>query len=163
MLGPHWYVRRTTRARVKNGYAACYPEKTSAYILRVVPIITHTHVRHKSIGEEKKEKDRKEKKKKAKVKRKGIKKRKRKDGKGKKIHESESRKGKARKQTKNTILELSIAIRGGGGYCLSFELRCHYRFQGRGRKICLPFGQIHPSQPPDISYVSRPHIYRLSP
>ena len=43
----------------------------------------------------------------------------------------------------------------------SSELRWYYRFQDRGSEICLPVGQILPSQLVEISYESRPHIYRL--
>ena len=32
---------------------ACYPEKTTTYILHVVPITNHTHVRLKSLGKKK--------------------------------------------------------------------------------------------------------------
>ena len=34
-------------------------------------------------------------------------------------------------------------------------------FLGLGRERLLPLGQIHPSQPPASSCVSRPHFYRL--
>ena len=49
----------------KNDYAACHPAKTTTYILHVVPITTHTHVRLKTIGnkgrkEEKRRKKRKQ-------------------------------------------------------------------------------------------------------
>ena len=40
----------------KTDYTACHPIKTSAYILHVVLIITHTHDRRKSVGEKKHEK-----------------------------------------------------------------------------------------------------------
>ena len=51
----------------KNDYTACHQEKTTTYILHVVPITTHTHVRLKSIGNKKrKEQNRKSKKKKRK-------------------------------------------------------------------------------------------------
>ena len=35
----------------KTDFTTCHPGKTTTYILNVVPITTHTHVRHKSIGE----------------------------------------------------------------------------------------------------------------
>ena len=42
-------------------YIACHPEKTTTYILHVVSITTHTHVRLSPIGKKKrKEKNRKE-------------------------------------------------------------------------------------------------------
>ena len=34
----------------KTDQTACHTGKTTTYILHVVPITTHTHVRHKSIG-----------------------------------------------------------------------------------------------------------------
>ena len=37
-------------------YTACQLGKTTTYILHVVPITTHAHVRRKSIGNKKKEK-----------------------------------------------------------------------------------------------------------
>ena len=38
----------------KTDYTACHPENTTTmYILHVVPITKHTHVRRKSIGEKK--------------------------------------------------------------------------------------------------------------
>ena len=43
----------------KNCYTACHPEKTPMYMLHVVPITTHTHVKLKSIGK-KKRKERKQ-------------------------------------------------------------------------------------------------------
>ena len=55
----------------ENKYSDCHPGKTTTYIIHVVSITTHTHDRHKSIGEketkkrtEDKGKERKEKKKK---------------------------------------------------------------------------------------------------
>ena len=46
----------------KTDHTACHPGKTTTYLLHVVPITTHTHVRRKSIGKKKriKEKKRKE-------------------------------------------------------------------------------------------------------
>ena len=41
-------------------YPACHPEKTTTYILHVIPITTHTYVRLKSIGK-KKRKEKKQK------------------------------------------------------------------------------------------------------
>ena len=43
----------------KTDYIASHLRKTTTYILHVVPITTHTHVRHKSIGKKKKRKDKK--------------------------------------------------------------------------------------------------------
>ena len=40
----------------KTDYTACHLEKTTTYILHVVPITTRTHVRRESIGNTKKEK-----------------------------------------------------------------------------------------------------------
>ena len=34
----------------KTDYTACHLIKTTTYILHVVPITTHTHDRHKSVG-----------------------------------------------------------------------------------------------------------------
>ena len=44
----------------KPDYIACHPEKTTTYILHVVPITTHTHVKLKTIGKNKKRKKRKQ-------------------------------------------------------------------------------------------------------
>ena len=44
----------------KTDYSACHPGKTTMYILHVVPITTHTHVRRKSTGKKKQSKERKE-------------------------------------------------------------------------------------------------------
>ena len=41
----------------KTDYTACHPGKTTTYILHVVPITTHTHVRRKSKGNKKQRKD----------------------------------------------------------------------------------------------------------
>ena len=62
----------------KTDYTACRPGKTTTYILHVVPITTHTHVRRKSSvrkekRNEKKRKKRKEKKRNRKKERKGKK------------------------------------------------------------------------------------------
>ena len=54
----------------KTDYAACYPGKTTTYILHVVPTTTYTHVRLKSIGKKNKQKKKKEEKGKGKKKRK---------------------------------------------------------------------------------------------
>ena len=43
----------------KTDYTACYPGKTTTYILRVVPITTHTHVRLKSVGKKKQREEKK--------------------------------------------------------------------------------------------------------
>ena len=43
----------------KTDYTACHPRKTTTYILHVVPITTHTHVRRKSIRKKKQRKDKK--------------------------------------------------------------------------------------------------------
>ena len=45
----------------KTDYTACHPRKTTTYILHVVPIPTHTHVRRKSIGKKNKKKEKKRK------------------------------------------------------------------------------------------------------
>ena len=45
----------------KTDYTACHPRKTTTYILHVVPIATHTHVRRKSIGKKNKKKEKKRK------------------------------------------------------------------------------------------------------
>ena len=50
----------------KTDYAACHPRKTTAYIIHVVSITTHTHDRRKSIGENKQKIERKIKKRKGK-------------------------------------------------------------------------------------------------
>ena len=42
----------------KTDYTACHPRKTT-YILHVVPITTHTHVRRKSVGTKRQRKDKK--------------------------------------------------------------------------------------------------------
>ena len=59
----------------KTDYTACHPKKTTTYILHVVSITTHTHVRLKSMGnkkrEEKTEKKRNEKTKRGSKERKG--------------------------------------------------------------------------------------------
>ena len=47
----------------KNDYTVCHPRKTTTYILNVVPITTHTHVRLKSIGKKKQRKRKEEKRK----------------------------------------------------------------------------------------------------
>ena len=68
----------------KTDYTACHPRKPTTYILHVVPITTHTHVRRKLIGKKNKENIGRE--------RKG---KKRKDKKSKKTRrEEESRKAK---------------------------------------------------------------------
>ena len=46
----------------KIDYTACHPGKTTTYILLVVPVTTHTHVRRKSIGNKKQRKERRERK-----------------------------------------------------------------------------------------------------
>ena len=51
------YVSLLTPGGTK--YSDCHPSKTTTYILHVVSITTHTHDRHKSIGE-KETKERKE-------------------------------------------------------------------------------------------------------
>ena len=43
----------------KTDCTACHPRKTTTYILRVVPITTHTHDRRKSIGKNKLRKENK--------------------------------------------------------------------------------------------------------
>ena len=60
--GPYWCIRLTTRAD-ENGI---YRLPTTTYILHVVPTTAHTHVRCKSIGNEKHRKERKEDERKAK-------------------------------------------------------------------------------------------------
>ena len=88
----------------KDDYAACYPRKTTTYILHVVPITTHTHVTRKSIG---KTKQRKEKRKERKgKKRKGSEKGKEKKENTKQQQqqenirqEEEARKGKEKKMS----------------------------------------------------------------
>ena len=47
-------------AHEKTDYTACYPGKNTTYILHVVPITTHTHVRTKSIGKKKQRKEKNE-------------------------------------------------------------------------------------------------------
>ena len=42
-------------------YSDCHPSKTTTYILHVVSITTHTHDRHKSIGEKETKKRKKDK------------------------------------------------------------------------------------------------------
>ena len=37
----------------KAYYTACHPEKTTTYMLHVVPITTHTHARLESFGKNK--------------------------------------------------------------------------------------------------------------
>ena len=59
----------------KTDCTACHPGKTTTYILHVVPITTHTHVRRKSIGNKK-------------------------QGKGKKRKERKGKKGKEKKERK---------------------------------------------------------------
>ena len=65
----------------KTDYTACYPRRTTTYILHVVSITTHTHDRRKSIGKKKQRKEEKTK-----------------EGKGKKIKERKGKKIKERKQ-----------------------------------------------------------------
>ena len=48
-------------------------------------------------------------------------------------------------------------------YRLSSEFHGHYCFSGSWGRELSHLGQIHASQPPAISCVSRPHLYRLSP
>ena len=89
--------------------AACHSRKTTTYILHVVPITTHTHVRRKSIEKRNKEKikrERKGKKRKEKTSKRGKTK---KERKGKKIQEKQrtdkTRRGsKERKREKNAKL-----------------------------------------------------------
>ena len=45
----------------KTDHTAFHPRKNTTYILHVVPITTHTHVRRKSIGKKKPRKDKKKK------------------------------------------------------------------------------------------------------
>ena len=78
-------------APAKTDYTACHPRKTTTYILHVVPISTHTHDRHKSIGKTKQRKE-------LKLKRNGMKKtRKQRNGKG---QERKEKTGKSRKDKK---------------------------------------------------------------
>ena len=58
-------------------YTGCHPENTTTYILHVVPITTHTHIRLESTGKKKKKK--------------------RKDRKDRKIEKKRERKGKQEK------------------------------------------------------------------
>ena len=50
----------------KTDYTACHPKKTTTYKLQEVTITTHTQVRRKSIGREKKKKKKGEKRRKGK-------------------------------------------------------------------------------------------------
>ena len=50
-----------SRLKITTTPLACHPEKNPTYILHVVPITTHTHVRRRSIGKKKKEKKRQKK------------------------------------------------------------------------------------------------------
>ena len=74
-------------------HIACHPRKTTVFILRVVPITTHTHVRLKSIGKKKHRKDNKIKERKGK---------KRKDKKSEKRQDKKRKQGKGKR--KNVIL-----------------------------------------------------------
>ena len=78
----------------KTDYTACHPGKTPTYILHVVPIITHTHIRRKSIRKSNKEKKRRERKgKKKKESEKGQERKKRQE-KQEETRQEEARKGK---------------------------------------------------------------------
>ena len=91
----------------KTDYTACHPRNTTAYILHVVPITTHTHDRRKSIGK-KKQRKRKEDKKKERE----DKKAKNEKGKERKEKTRRAREGKARRGSKERKRENLIRHRG---------------------------------------------------
>ena len=89
----------------KIDYTACHPRKTTAYILRVVPITTHTHDRRKSIGKKKQVKEKKIKERKEKTRRRKNENGKEKKEKTRKTRKDKTRKGsKERKRRKNVTL-----------------------------------------------------------
>ena len=49
-------IHTSPHSRLKTDYTAFHPEKTTTYMIRVVPITTHAHDRLKSIGKERKKK-----------------------------------------------------------------------------------------------------------
>ena len=73
-------------------YTACHPARTTTYILHVLPITTHTHVRRKSIGKKNKENKRRE--------RKGKKREESEKGKEIKEKTRQARKNKTRRRIK---------------------------------------------------------------
>ena len=96
------YVSLLTPGETK--YSDCHPRKTTTYLLHVVSITTHTHDRHKSIGENKtkkrkedKGKERKEKKK-TKHKTKKASKKKKKTRKSKKRQDKKAREEEEKKE-----------------------------------------------------------------
>ena len=62
MYQVHTGVYVSLLAPGKTDYTTCHPRKTTTYILHVVSITTHTHIRRKSIGKKKQTKKRKERK-----------------------------------------------------------------------------------------------------
>ena len=100
------YVSLLTPEETK--YSDCHPRKTTTYILHVVSITTHTHDRHKLIGEnetkkrkEDKGKERKEKKNETKRKRQ-AKRRKRQKKQEKTRQETKERRRKEEKKEKRS-------------------------------------------------------------
>ena len=87
-----WYV--LLLAPGKTDYTACHPRKTTTYILHVVHITTHTHVRRKLIGKKKQREDKKIKE------RKEWKRNRKRKGKERKDKKSKKRQDKKRKQGK---------------------------------------------------------------
>ena len=104
----------------KTTYTACHARKTTTYILHVVPITTHTHVRRKSIGNKKQEKETKRKERKGKERTRNARKSKKRQDKKRK-QEKEKRKNvilaDPRKLTKDGIglIEGIKCINGTGG------------------------------------------------
>ena len=102
MPGPYWCIRLTTRAW-KTDYTACHPRKTTMYILRVVPITTHTQVNCKKRNKEKKRRQSKGKKRQDKEAEKRKKKRKE-EKRQKKARKDKRRKQEKEKRRKNVTL-----------------------------------------------------------
>ena len=97
--GPYSGAYVSLLAPGKAGYTACHPRKTTTYILHVVLITMHTHVRLKSLGKKKRKEQRRQR-------RKDNKRKRKRRGKEKKRKDKKRKQGKERnkKRTSRPLL-----------------------------------------------------------